>query len=657
MVDRSQLIAKARELLSQNAKLKVAAPDFGDDKTWLNVAKPLSLANDLRGKLVLLDFWTYCCINCMHVLEDLEYLEHKYDGAPFAVIGCHSAKFANEAHAAHVRQAVLREGIEHPVVVDVNFDIWKRYSIKAWPTLVLISPEGTLLGQISGEGQRVVLEALIDQALELYANEPAKLDARRLPPKSESELEFARELAFPGKVIVNPATRELLIADTNHDRIVVTTLEGKFVRAFGSGASGFADGPAHAATFRRPQGMVLGEHELFVADTHNHAIRRVDLSTGAVTTVAGNGKQGYEKSGSFGARDIGLNSPWDLALAGRTLYIAMAGPHQIWKLDLVAQKLEPAFGSGNELRLDGPAKEAGFAQPSGLALEADYLFVADSEASSIRICDLKNARVGTIAGGDANPRDLFHFGDQDGTGPGRRFQHPLGLAFQDAMLYVADTYNHKVKYIDLMSATVTSFAGDGEPGSADGPVEDANFREPSGLAAFERWLFVADTNNHAIRVIDLETHEVRTLRLSGVPIPSATIIGGAASIDGSPLPQLPNTIDHGVVAATLAPGNAEIELRLALGPGESLAPNAPSQYRVLHDFGLTAAKSISGPIREPRTALELGVMGAGRLFVQILYYVCDAAGLCHLRSGRWTLEIKTDAKGAKRVVLEATQAS
>ncbi|MCC6409125.1 MAG: redoxin domain-containing protein [Planctomycetes bacterium] len=653
MTDRAQLVQKARELLTNNSNLRIPAPEFGADRTWLNTKRPLSLRADLRGKVVVLDFWTYCCINCMHVLEDMKYLEEKFAGAPVAFVGVHSAKFANEADAAHVRQAVLRENIEHAVVVDQDMAIWKSYQVRSWPTVMLVSPEGTILGQVAGEGQRAALQVLIEQALELYKSKAVILDTKPLPLRLERELELARELAYPGKIAVRASARELYIADTGHDRIVVTTLEGRFVCSIGSGRPGFVDGSLAEACFDKPQGLAFDGTTLYVADTHNHAIRKVDLLANTVSTVAGNGTLGYLRTGVMKAREIGLNSPWDVAVRGDSVLIAMAGPHQIWRLDLSQGTIGPIAGDGSERKLDGPSDKAAFAQPSGLALAGDLLFVADAEASSVRIVDLVGARVGTVAGGDTNPQNLFVFGDQDGRGLGKRFQHPLGLAFDQDVLYVADTFNHKIKWIDLRSGHVTSFAGDGEPGAADDDAAEANFREPSGVAVFERSLFVADTNNHSVRVIDLVDHTVTTLALEGVPIPAHVAIeSGSASIDAQPLPALPGTRNFGVVKATLEPGEAELELRLTLQPGEKLAPQSPSQFRVLHDFGLTAAKAISGAIKGASTKIPLGVLGSGRLFVQALYYVCDAQGQCRLRSSRWTLEVDTGPRGKPNIVLE-----
>jgi sugar lactone lactonase YvrE len=240
-----------------------------------------------------------------------------------------------------------------------------------------------------------------------------------------------------------------------------------------------------------------------------------------VSTLAGTGRQGYERARRMPAARAELNSPWDLGLRDRELWIAMAGNHQIWSLDLDALTIGPVAGDGTEQRRDGKFESAAFAQPSGLALRDDALYVADSESSSVRALDLERATVATLAGGAPDPRNLFEFGDRDGAGFGRRLQHPLGVCIdaradrEHALVYVADTYNHKLKLLDPDSGQLATYAGDGVTGHVDGEAEHARFFEPGGLSIAGDKLFVADTNNHALRVIELEKHEVATLALHG----------------------------------------------------------------------------------------------------------------------------------------------
>jgi len=651
-VDRSRREKQAREFLEKTWALNLRAPGFGADKAWLNTSRPISLEEDLAGRIVLVDFWTYCCINCMHVLPDLDFLERKYEKEPFVVVGCHSAKFANEAEAANVRQAVLRYDIAHPVVVDKEFDIWRRYDTRSWPTLVLIGADGRLLAQLSGEGQRDTLDLLVSQALALYRDKPGALSAKPLPLRHESTAELARELSFPGKVTVDPEGKHLYIADSNHHRIVVTTLDGRFVRTFGSGSSGLKDGPAGEACFFKPQGMAFAGGALLVADTENHAIRRVDLSTGAVSTIAGTGAQGHDREGEFEPLKASLNSPWDLLVLGDEVLIAMAGPHQIWSLSLKEPRIRPFAGNGRELKADGSFEDSSFAQPSGLAEKDGVVYVADSESSSIRAMHLKDRTVRTVVGGHEEPRNLFEFGDEDGKGLGKRLQHPLGVLIHDGALYVADTYNHKIKVVDVSAGEVKSFAGSGKPGRKDGAAAEACFHEPGGLAGHGGRIFIADTNNHAIRILDVATRAVSTLKLTGVPVPmTAATAQGRSVDDSSELPDLPGTVRHPKVEARPANGRVTLRLKLELPSGEKLAPGAPSQLRILVREGSAKPERSAGRIETLEQTLVVEAAGSARLEVQALYYHCSGESTCSLRSVRWDVALSAESKGSAEVEL------
>jgi hypothetical protein len=330
----------------------------------------------------------------------------------------------------------------------------------------------------------------------------------------------------------------------------------------------------------------------------------------------------------------------------------MAGPHQLWKLDTKKGRIGPFVGDGSERKADGPFSWAAFAQPSGLAEKDGIVYVADSESSSVRAVDLKAERVTTLAGGDDNPRNLFHFGDEDGIGPGKRLQHPLGVLIHDGVLHVADTYNHKLKTIDRTTGEVKTFAGTGKPGAADGPAAQATFHEPCGLAAAGGKLFVADTNNHRIRVVDLATRAVSTLVLRGVPVPMtvAAASGKEAAHDG-PLPELAGTVRHAPVAVKLAPGKAVLRLDLALPDGEKLAAGAPSQYRILVKEGGVRPAAAGGKIEGTRVTVPLEVTAAAQLEVQALYYHCRGTETCAVRSVRWPVAVEVGEGGAQAVEL------
>ena len=486
---------------------KMPAPELSNHRGWLNTDKPFTLA-DLRGKVVLLDFWTYGCINCIHIIPDLKKLEAKYKNELF-VIGVHSGKFDNERDTENIRQIILRYELEHPVVNDAEFKIWDAYNVQAYPTQILIDPEGNAILKTVGEGQYDALDRAIGETVSKFRG---KLNQTPIKFKTELDRFADSPLLFPGKVLADARSNRLFIADSNHNRIVIASLNGDLQQTVGSGKRGFSDGDFASAAFNRPQGLAFdGTGNLYVADTANHAIRRINLETKKVETVAGTGKQGFlQPAGN--ARQVALNSPWDLQLVGRELYIAMAGNHQIWRMDLTKNEIGAFAGSGREAREDGGLTISAFAQPSGLAYDGKFLYVADSESNIIRAVDLKRKTVKTPVGGD-----LYEFGDQDGIGDNVRLQHPLGLAIWNGKILIADTYNHKIKVLSPLQRMVRTFVGN--PKTASGKAAKTALYEPGGLSVANGKLFVADTNNHAIRQIDLKNRNVSVLKINGLQAP------------------------------------------------------------------------------------------------------------------------------------------
>lgn len=423
-----------------------------------------------------------------------------------------------------------RHGIAHPVVNDGDFQVWRAYGVRAWPTLVLIDPEGYVVGSVAGEGNGPVL----DQAIAELVSEARAAGTLRGGPRLAPTLRAPDgPLAFPGKVVADPAGDRLFIADTGHHRIVIADRSGRIHAVAGSGEAGAEDGPFDRARFHHPQGLALAGDVLYVADSENHLLRRLDLPGRTVETVAGSGRQARGPGRPGIGRAVDLNSPWDLALAGAQLYIAMAGCHQIWSLDIASGALAPFAGSGREALQDGPRLEAALNQPSGLATDGSVLYIADSEASAIRTLPLKGlGQLTTLVG-----EGLFEFGDRDGIGPTVRLQHPLGVALLDGKVYIADTYNHKIKVLFPSLRTVETLLGTGKSGRGEGG--EASFAEPGGLSAVPgtqrlrasavslgaqsaSWpasgglgaLFIADTNNHRICVADLAARVVSEIRLS-----------------------------------------------------------------------------------------------------------------------------------------------
>ena len=496
--------------LAPDARLD-PAPDLAGGVAWLNTAGPLTL-KDVRGKVVLLDFWTLCCINCIHIMPDLAKLEKKYPNE-LAVIGVHSPKFDNEKETKSIRKAVLRYEIAHPVVNDADQKIWNAYGVRSWPTMAVIDPEGNLVGMLSGEGNYDILDQTIAKLIAIHKakktlNEtPLRFDLVRYREKADTPL------FFPGKVLADAASNRLFISDSTHHRVIVTDLAGKQLAVAGTGTPGRADGAFAAAQFDDPQGLALAGDTLFVADRKNHSIRALDLTALTTRTVAGTGVQ--EQSTRLldapapGLR-TGLNSPWDLHRVGTTLYIAMAGHHQIWTMDIGTGLVSRFAGDGGENLRDGPLFAARFAQPSGLADDGKFLYVADSEVSAIRKVPLNGqGRVETLVG-----KGLFDFGDEDGVGPAVRLQHALAVAAVGDQLLVADTYNSKLKKLDPRTRECKTLPLTAAPGET-GPLLD----EPAGLSVAGGKAYIADTNAHRIRVVDLATNVVSTLKLTGVTPP------------------------------------------------------------------------------------------------------------------------------------------
>lgn len=501
----------------------IRAPELTQTAPWLNTDRPLSL-KALRGRVVLLDFWTYGCINCVHILPDLAYLEHRY-GDRLVIIGVHAAKFAHEQELDSIQQAVWRYGIPHPVLVDSGFDLWQRYAVRAWPTLVVIDPAGYVVATLSGEGHRDRLDAVIGSLLRAQEENSGTTPAPPLWTTEPSPV--LSPLAFPGQVLVDEARDRCFIADSGHHRLVITTLNGTLQHIVGTGTPGWVDGGFAEAQLTHPQGLSVDPTRplLYVADTGTHTLRQVDWQQQTVTTLAGTGQQSrILRSPGGAARDTALNSPWGLQVVGDRLFIAMAGAHQIWVLDLTSQQISPYLGTGAEFRVDGGRDEAAFAQPSGLTTDGQVLFVADSESSTLRAVSLSEpATVRTVCGSG----DLFGFGDVDGVGEAVRLQHCLGVACDAAgWLWLADTYNHKIKRVHPSTGQCETIAGDRQAGWVDGVGRVARFAEPSGLSASRTHLYIADTNNHAIRRLHWQTLEVTSLAIAGLCAPTVCVPAG-----------------------------------------------------------------------------------------------------------------------------------
>jgi thiol-disulfide isomerase/thioredoxin len=645
---------------------EVNAPEIPAGLEWLNTEKPLSL-RELRGKIVLLDFWTYCCINCMHIIPDLKKLEAKYANQ-LVVIGVHSAKFTTEKGTDNIRQAILRYEIEHPVVNDRDFEVWQQFGARAWPTLVLINPKGKIVGTHSGEGIYELFDKIIGE-MASYFRPQGVLDEKPINFKLEKFSAPPSLLSFPGKVLADEKGNRLFISDSNHNRILITTLDGMVQEVIGDGAIGAKDGQFAEAEFNHPQGMALDGETLYICDTENHLIRKADLKAKTVETLVGTGQQAMRFNVEGGGTNVALNSPWDAVMHNGMLYVAMAGPHQLWVVNPKTREAKRYAGSGRENHTNGPLLEAALAQPSGITTDGKFLYFADSEVSSIRSASLSpNGVVGTIVG-----KGLFDFGDVDGAGDTVRLQHPLGVVYLRNKLYVTDTYNHKIKVIDLAKTEFDSavlpdelqsartqtpskfecrtFAGNRERGTRDGDRKQAQFNEPGGITAISKALFVADTNNHIIRKIDLDSGKVSTLELKGLETLTKQMVRKFRG----------RVVD--VARQSIAPGQGSISLSFALPAGYKYNEGAPFYvaYRTSDEKAVKITdKEMARNFTEPKFPFEIpldATQGESTATIDAVIYFCndEKDKVCLVDSVRVNvpLEVKEGAQKQAKVEVAA----
>jgi hypothetical protein len=426
----------------------------------------------------------------VHVLPQLRELEARFP-AEVAVVGVHSGKFVAERVTARIAEAATRLGAHHPVVNDRQLRVWRNYAVRAWPTLAVIDPAGYVLGLHAGEFTAAAIAPLVERLVE--AQGVRRAGAAPPGPAPGAPAHAPGALRYPGKVAVSGA--RIAVADSGHHRVLVGTLEGarrmRVERVLGGPDAGYADGAA--PRFRGPQGLAFAADTLFVADAGNHAVRAVGLATGAARTVAGTGEQLRRHAD----RERGLMaSPWDVALAGGTLYVAMAGVHQLWAVRPDGSGLRVHAGARGENLVDGPLDQCLLAQPMGLAADGGRLHFVDAESSAVRTADLDPAgAVRTVVG-----TGLFTFGDADGAGDAARLQHPQGIAVhRDGRLLVADSYNDALRWVD--------------PRTRESAAWVRGLHEPGGVAIGAGVVYVADTNAHRVAVVDEATGEVGTLEV------------------------------------------------------------------------------------------------------------------------------------------------
>ena len=418
-------------------------------------------------------------------------LESKYP-EELVVIGVQSGKYHAERITARIRDASIRLEATHPVLNDRQFRTWRAHAVSAWPTLVAIDPAGYVVGAHAGEFTADMLAPFIEGLIE-SARAKGTLRTGQLHFEPEGPTIEPRVLRYPGKIAVSDG--RIAIADSGNHRIIVGRLSEDNLRLktdfiAGTGLPGFNDGKG--GQFHSPQGMAFGGDVLYVADAENHSIRSISLTTGEIRTVAGIGKQMRTRADQ---QKGAMSSPWDVVLVGETLFVAMAGVHQLWSVDTATGRSRVHSGTGGEAILDGPHREALLAQPMGITAVGDRVYFADSESSAIRWADVSvDGSVGTIVG-----TGLFDFGDVDGKGDEVRLQHPQGVAVLGGDLLVADSYNDCIKIVNPESRTAMAWLRD--------------LHEPEGVACTATHAYIADTNAHRIAVVDIATRAVTDLMI------------------------------------------------------------------------------------------------------------------------------------------------
>jgi sugar lactone lactonase YvrE len=406
----------------------------------------------------------------------LREIEEQYP-EDLVVIGVHSGKYVAERDSLRIRDASLRYEIAHPIVNDRQFRIWRSYAVRAWPTLVAIDRDGYVVASHAGEFTAAMLQPFLDALV----SAPSK---HRVPTieqvKPELPVIAPALLRYPGKVAVD--AERIAISDTGNHRVLFGRLEGDTRMVV-----------EKEIELHSPQGLAFDGNRVFVADSGTHTVYAIDVSEGKKTVLAGTGAQMRTKAD----RDAGaLSSPWDVTLVGKRLFVAMAGIHQLWLIDVDTGERKVHCGTGGEDIVDGPNPEALLAQPMGLATDGRRLYFADAESSAIRWSDVDPAgAVGTIVG-----TGLFDFGDVDGVGEKVRMQHQQALALDDrGDLLVADSYNDAIKRVNIATREAKTWI--------------RGLHEPGGIAHAGRYAYIADTNAHRIVVADYGSGEMRQLEI------------------------------------------------------------------------------------------------------------------------------------------------
>jgi thiol-disulfide isomerase/thioredoxin len=589
---------------------------------WLNSSRDIK-AKDLKNRIILLDFWTYACVNCLHMIPEINNLEMEFDNK-LTVIGIHSGKFDNEKETSSIKKAILKYDITHPVVNDADFTIWDRFKVSSWPTLILIDPEGRIVKKYEGEVSSDLIRKDVKKLVKKYKYQ---LNSTGLPIVLEKNKIVDNVLNFPAKIAYAQGfsyeniskTNALVIANTGKNNIIFTTLNGKTLLEIGSGDVGFGDGDFDNASFNSPRGLLFKNNILYVADTGNHSLRKVDLKSGKVTTIIGNGKRGQIIDGNNKIKDVSLASPWDLEFFPDTnnIIIANAGSHQLLKYNISRKTISSFVGNGYEDLIDGKYPKNSLAQPSGLSAYLDKLYFVDSESSALRVVD-KNGKLSTLIG-----KGLFDFGYKNGNSKDALMQHPVGLSATSSGIYIADTHNHVIRKYNLKTKQIYDYSG-GLKGSGVGNRKDTRYDEPEAIIAVKNKFYVADTNNN--RIIELSLNGSLSRLIDIIPqlkMPTEGL-----------LEYLPNLT---TIYSQKVKENEEVMLVFDMKKGWKINQSAPSFFNLVEiknkqDAHLIASFSdsiiSSGSVKLPKMSAE------NQYYIQGTVYYCEDKddSLCLIKS-------------------------
>lgn len=589
---------------------------------WLNSSRQIE-SSDLKNRVILLDFWTYACVNCLHMVPEIKKLETEF-GNRLTVIGVHSGKFNNEKNDESIKKAIIKNDISHLVVNDSEFKIWNGFKVSSWPSFVLIDAKGHVVKKYDGEISAENLRKDIKKLIKKYKY---RLNSERLPIILEKNRVADYILKFPGEIIavqnfsyknINKINA-LIISNTGKNKILVTNLNGNILLEIGSGEIGFDDGDLDSSSFNSPRGLLFKDNILYVADTSNHAIRKINFTDGKVSTLIGSGKRGEVVKLSDRIDEISLSSPFDLAFFPdkNNIVISNSGTHQLLKYNIPSNTIIPFAGNGSKGLVNGHYPDNSLAQPSGLSSYGSQLYFVDAESSSLRSIS-KNGLVKTLIG-----HGLSEFGHRGGKKDKALMQHPVGVIAFDKEIYISDTHNHAIRRYNIKTGELSTYSG-GERGDGVSSGKRTEYDEPEAITYFADRFYIVDTNNN--RVMELAKNNGNAKILNIMPrqkLPADYLLEYLPNLEKLPSKAVRNI--------------GQVKLIFNLKKGWKINDEAPSFFNLVEvknkkeanliaSFNDTAIKS--GSVKLPNISSE------NTYYLQGTVYYCEdkANALCLIRS-------------------------